>query len=96
VAAHQLGHSFDWANDGWGVRDIKDNLGARGLLHRDSGFAGPLNKWQFSDRLSSGEIFADMFVGWIYGAWPSSPDADRSREYYMRMMGPFIVNYVSP
>jgi len=91
VIVHEIGHSFDWANDEWGS-DVKDGLSAAGLLFRDHdiGFAGGMNIWQFSYLPTPGEIFADMFVGWVYDKWGDVPD----RRYYMTRMAPFIVNFL--
>jgi hypothetical protein len=86
VVVHEIGHSFDWSNDGFDY-DVKDGLAVAGLRNRNSGFAGPLNRWQFSDQITDVEIFADMFVGWVYGRWDP---IDRSRGAYMDRMAPYI------
>jgi hypothetical protein len=37
------------------------------------GFRGGFPEWQFSRDPASGEIFADMLVGWVYNSWEVDP-----------------------
>ena len=52
----------------------------RGLNnHEESyGFAGTRWGWQQSPEATTGEEFADMFLGWNYNEWENDPD---SRHY---------------
>ncbi len=48
------------------------------------GFAGGFEKWQFAltgMASGSGEIFADMFLGWTYDTWEESLRGDKRRAY---------------
>jgi hypothetical protein len=38
-----------------------------------NGFYGPPDSWQLSTDMGDTEIFADMFVGWVYGKWEPGP-----------------------
>ncbi len=48
-------------------------MSAAGVNNRN-GFAGPEYSWQLSVDMAEGEIYADMFVGWVYGRWQTNPD----------------------
>ena len=41
------------------------------MLGDRNGFYGPRFSWQFGLDDSNNEIFADMFVGWVFGKWES-------------------------
>jgi hypothetical protein len=43
---------------------------------RFAGFAGGFGSWQYSHSNSSGEIFADMFLGWVYNSWSHLPNGN--------------------
>ncbi|MGB4950181.1 MAG: RHS repeat-associated core domain-containing protein [Rhizobiaceae bacterium] len=70
-AVHELGHGFEaHVNTALGdTNHIRDNLPAN-VANRE-GFAGSFPGWQQSECAiaCNGEIFADMFVGAIYGQW---------------------------
>ncbi len=76
---HELGHSFESrVNALLGNSYVRNRLGGspdiarRDLDVRDgpnNGFAGPLWGWQQSGSATTGEEFADMFMGWTYNRW---------------------------
>ena len=66
---HELGHAFENATlDARGAKFGRNALPPE-LLNRDFGFHGGIASWQYSGELGSGEIFADMFIGWVYNRW---------------------------
>ncbi len=73
-ATHELAHAFESRVNG--QRDPYEWGYVRGQLPDDivnrEGFAGPRPGWQHSSSSDSGEIFADMFIGWVYGAWETN------------------------
>jgi hypothetical protein len=68
-ATHELGHGFESKINNVipTKKDVRDLI-PENTANR-SGFAGPFNGWQQSDRETRGEIFADMFLGWTYDRW---------------------------
>lgn len=60
---HELGHAFSYATGKQAERDVPQSL-----LTRNT-FAGPLNLWQFSSSVEQGEVFADLFLAWVFDAW---------------------------
>jgi uncharacterized protein RhaS with RHS repeats len=92
VFVHELGHYFYWEAG----RFVEgSSVGGR------NGFFGGLGSWQFAtDYAEPGrndrEIFADMFVGWVYGKWEPggtptglSVDGNQKKDYmdtYMPIM----------
>ncbi len=60
---HELGHAFSYATEKQAERDVPHSL-----LSRNT-FAGPLNAWQFSSSVEQGEVFADLFLAWVFDAW---------------------------
>jgi hypothetical protein len=61
LIVHELGHSFDKAS---GMSsDMPNDTKNR------NGFYGPNSSWQLSTDMADTEIYADMFVGWVYGKW---------------------------
>jgi hypothetical protein len=75
-AVHEIGHAFENR-----MYQILNNRPARNAVSADlfirepgfGGFHGRLGDWQFSKKLDPGEIFADMFLGWIYNSWELKP-----------------------
>jgi RHS repeat-associated protein len=62
LIVHEIGHAFQRAAGGLiGGSDVGDR----------NGFYGPRFSWQFGLDDSNNEIFADMFVGWVFGKWES-------------------------
>ncbi len=64
---HELGHAFSHATGQQAETDMPSTLG------RDTLFAGPLNTWQFSASPAPNEIFADLFLAWVYTTWGGNP-----------------------
>jgi hypothetical protein len=100
-AVHELGHGFEGkVNNVLGTNHIRTNLPAD-LANRD-GFAGPAYGWQQSKCSidCNGEIFADMFIGAIYGQWEMdagrfTPAAKLKSNYMTTNMSTWI-GVVSP
>lgn len=82
-ATHELGHYFEAR-----VNGIMGTYYARNTLGRDTtiprrgtdndvnsyGFAGTRYGWQQSPETTTGEEFADMFLGWNYNRWEMEED----------------------
>lgn len=74
---HEVGHALENAMlETIGQKAGRENL-PDSLVTRDTkastgelyaGFAGG-SKWQYSPSITAGEIFADMFTGWVYNRW---------------------------
>lgn len=98
-ATHELGHGFEYTVNGvigttFYVRDhMPDDIANR------RGFAGPFNGWQQSDKLTNGEIFADMFIGWNYESWDTtkefSVDAGAKASFMNRYMPSWIAMVIN-
>jgi RHS repeat-associated protein len=89
-ATHELGHGIDQR----GGRAARANLAAvwdnENLRRANRGFAGDFPGWQQSTGGGEGEVFADMFLGWVYNTWgPGHSGANRSR--YMEANMPSII-----
>jgi RHS repeat-associated protein len=75
-AVHEMGHAFENR-----MYQIMNNRPARNavpveLLVREpdyGGFHSSYGNWQFNRDRKAGEIFADMFVGWVYNSWEVNP-----------------------
>lgn len=65
---HELGHAFSQATGGAPEISVSPNW------PRDKLFAGPLNVWQFSSSPTQNELFADLFLAWVYATWGPAPD----------------------
>ena len=73
-AVHELGHGFEAkVNNVLGAYHVRNNL-PENVANRE-GFAGDYPGWQQSTCSinCNGEIFADMFVGWVYQQWKKNP-----------------------
>ena len=68
------------------TRDIGAEKGNDRLLNNDEngnyGFFGNRWEWQRSKSTSESEIFADQYLGWVYGKWELSP-AGLARKRFM-------------
>lgn len=60
---HELGHAFSNGLEKEPERAVPDSLLSRSI------FAGPLGVWQFSLAQTQGEVFADLFLGWVFDTW---------------------------
>jgi len=76
---HEMGHVFENAYE-----EYNGNLPGRNMVANKSninnrdGFASNSNgiselQWQWSYDTNSHEVFADMFVGWVYANWAKKP-----------------------
>jgi hypothetical protein len=92
-AVHELGHAFENViQDMLGTKLGRNTLARNSLLlNRPNGFFH-LRRFQQSPDSSPGEIFADMFIGWVYDRWqlsnssiPDSPltEAGHARNNFM-------------
>ncbi len=79
---HELGHAFEQALSPGKPWNSPGNTGLSiDLLTRASkdindsyaGFAGGFGSWQYSKQTTRGEIFVDMFLGWVYDTWAIDP-----------------------
>ena len=77
-AVHELGHAFEnVCVAAIGSKKGRESIPAN-LLNRPKGFFQP-RRFQQSPSNGRGEIFADMFIGWVYDRWetidglPDSP-----------------------
>lgn len=72
----ELGHSFESSVNGLLQTDVRDVLGSDTDIDRrpddgdgNYGFYGVRYGWQQSPEGTTGEEFADMYIGWVYGFW---------------------------
>jgi RHS repeat-associated protein len=92
LIVHELGHSFDK------ITGMSLNMPAS-TKNRD-GFFGPASSWQLSTDTLYTEIYADMFVGWVYGRWQTEPatgnftDPARGKANFMALMISYIDNAI--
>jgi hypothetical protein len=77
-SVHELGHAFENVIlAAVGAKIGRNSLSAT-LVNRPNGFF-QIGRFQQSQDLGRGEIFADMFIGWVYDRWqtidglPNSP-----------------------
>ena len=63
LIVHELGHFLNSYAD-WGPATFMNRFNGGSLLARQAGFA-----IHFSNAPTDSEIFADMFVGWVFGRW---------------------------
>jgi hypothetical protein len=86
LIAHEIGHAFHRAIKDAGLSLPINSMSTAGVDNRE-GFAGREYSWQLSVDMAPGEIYADMFVGWVYGRWETSPegvtDAARKKMQFM-------------
>ncbi len=78
VIVHELGHAFNQVVG----KDAQNSLNANLLRDADGdhtdeygryyGFAGGWDNWQFGWDNTASEVFADMFIGWVYNTWDLS------------------------
>lgn len=78
---HELGHAFDQimgeqprlaVSNGWA------NLQRGDVEGENYGFASALNvrDWQQNPANENHEVFADMFLGWVFNRWATNPTGD--------------------
>jgi hypothetical protein len=90
LIVHEIGHAFHRAIKDAGLPLPINSMSAAGVDNRE-GFAGLEYSWQLSVDNAAGEIYADMFVGWVYGRWGTSPytgdlteEANKKRQFMTR------------
>jgi hypothetical protein len=75
LVTHELGHAFEDGTDNEFLQAWNSNLDRSGTDdHKDSmgtyfGFAGGYENWQFGWDNTPKEVFADMYLGWVYNQW---------------------------
>ena len=84
LIVHELGHKFNVAA-GRGPENHVANYdgnhdGIHELTETRNGFA---SGYTFGQDNTASEIFADMFMGWVYGAWNLRVDPGRTRSNVM-------------
>jgi RHS repeat-associated protein len=84
---HELGHAFNirLGRAPENALNLKEDL-----LVRDEGFYGPDGNitWQQSRGTGASEIFADQFLGWVYGLWGPDDLGPLRAEFMEQMNGP--------
>ena len=78
LLVHELAHSFENAMDQNGYSKLRWSI-PYDTLNRLGFYGGPFI-WQLSTDLAHGEIFADMFIGWVYDKWQLKKDGSMSVE----------------
>jgi RHS repeat-associated protein len=68
LIVHELGHAFNSRAGGGPVSHVA-NYDGGSLLVRPDGF---VRGYSFGQDVSGSEIFADMFVGWVFGQWANN------------------------
>ena len=75
---HELGHALDQRGGRRARADLQAEWATNSGFPRRTtgefgGFAGPYLGWQQTQVATAGEEFADMFLGWAYNQWETSP-----------------------
>jgi RHS repeat-associated protein len=84
---HEMGHAFENAYlevHKTGHKPARNLIAANNQLNNRLGFADGFLIWQWSEDNSSGEIFADMFVGWAFNSWAPPPTAPSGTDLHGR------------
>ncbi len=81
---HELGHAFNRR-----LNRAPEDAMTLNLIKRPDGFFGtPGNfTWVQSSIISPSEIYADQFIGWIYGLWATDDLGPVRSEFMNRMNG---------
>lgn len=100
LVIHEIGHMFENSiattmPDGTLYKPARSSLPSRLTDNRNG--MGALWIYQQSDTISSGEIYADMFVGWVQGVWALDidgklTDSAESRNNWMNQHMPGYLN----
>jgi hypothetical protein len=88
---HELGHAFNARRGGAPYSALSAAIEGNSAFERGNdltknyGFAGALNNrtWNQNPDNSVHEIFADMFLGWVFNAWESNSDIGALRANWM-------------
>jgi len=57
------------------------------------GFAGDLHEWQYGQTDGEGEVWADMFLGWVYNKWGNDEFGGRKQEYMNDVMKTYLRSF---
>jgi hypothetical protein len=92
-----MGHSFENAVDPSGL-NLPRNALSTNMSENRNGLARPLWKWQQSKDISALEIFADMFLGWVYNEWDFAdyPAEAGDRKNFMILYMPYWTAHTMP
>jgi RHS repeat-associated protein len=84
LVTHELGHAFNQRLNSAPYYALADRPD---LLVRPDGFHQEevSYTWQLSDSLDPSEIFADMFLGWVYSSWGSDRLGPVRAEFMVKM-----------
>jgi hypothetical protein len=70
------------------------------MTENRSGLEGPLWTWQQSDQNTALEIFADMFLGWVYDEWAGFDtqgyEVGVDRQNFMNLFMPHWIAHTMP
>ena len=79
---HEMGHVFENAYEKVydEARPGRNMVASTTKINNRDGFAGNWLQWQWSSDTAAHEIFADMFVGWVYNNWAKKPTDPRSSQ----------------
>ena len=105
---HELGHAFAllWAHNGgydnsgpYGTGIIPGELVDNDGFYLYPGPEGASLTWRqhpciAGDDNCSHEVFADMFLGWTYGAWANNREGQERSNFMMQHMPAWIVSLV--
>jgi hypothetical protein len=78
---HELGHAYDWTHYDDGTKTRASNYMLGGLTRDnvlrpnmvDGEVVPKYWDWQQSGTNTPNEVFADMFLAWVYDAWNDNP-----------------------
>jgi RHS repeat-associated protein len=85
---HEMGHVFENAyEEVLGNQPGRKLVGKTSNINNRNGLAEGWLNWQWSQDTSSGEIFADMFVGWAFNTWAQYPSNNDQRALEMYNAG---------
>jgi hypothetical protein len=85
LAVHELAHAFEnvleiTLPDGKKYKPARESLPDNLFSSRDGLADEPAWTWQHSEDINRGEIFADMFVGWVFDKWANPLVSDLAGE----------------
>jgi RHS repeat-associated protein len=100
LIVHELGHAISIALGSRVTSGINGDLSRSDYGNAGNGyhgFAGDKNYWQFGSVIGPNEIFADMFVGWVYDQWTLTEAAQGQgylrQDYMYRTMAELLVSF---
>jgi hypothetical protein len=103
VIVHELGHALNNVFDqslqyvpNYLLRPLDGDMIDDGNPGNEYfGYAGSFSSWQFGRILGDrgSEEFADMFVGWVYGAFHSGSLGNQRREYMDDLMSSILSEF---